>query len=641
MSTPVDRKSKDSAFYETLEQAQSIVKPVLDQCAGIARSRKLATVPGWLNRLDSWLVRMERGNKEDHRTPFFHGLPYAKIADMITSICKRSLARLQASYRTVPSFCSDYMEVEEHQAEKISGRGLFPPASKWLPEKALEVFSDKAPKQSLNRSALERSLKWLSDQVPAGSIDVDEGSIREGFRNAGTSEADSNSLNVSTNSCFPTYVKHWYHKVWDRTVSLNQRLVQRILEVRNLVWWKRALRAKSWKENICRFTATGSQRTNVGSGYKITDENSYEGHPISKLRFVCAMPKDDTIRGKPFLNRLIHVAKKYFINTDGTRMFTALTTPEQIDKNFETALQTAHKAGIIPLGTDFSGYDASIAPWLFWQVAVAISHWMTQRASNIFLGLVYSAIYETECILTDRIIPAGPSSMKSGSWLTNIMDSFINLVSQRYGLEAGYYKSITHQFAQGDDGVLIGEGINPDTFQKAVADLGFTGNASKQYYKEGSVSFCQKLYVRGYPGGIYPIARATAACVSTEDDVTMETDESANYAYVLIYRTLCRLDTACFNPNFVALVELFAKDDKLHLGRSIPADKVAKLAGSYATRMAQESLDKPWKSHGEVNAKRGFGAFPVNRVLRGELPPPPGIALWEWVYGRKFSEVEL
>lgn len=628
-------RGKDTTFL-TQEQALHNVRPILNYVAQLVRRGQYATVPGWLNRLGMWLIRMERGNKHDARTPFFLRMSYEQIAKSIMKIVVAGERTKSRYYRPFSDFYGDLVEVEAHQSDKIGSRGVFPPSHIWLPEKVEKVWCDKPPLPSLDKEALKRSLEWLSNLRPKGEIDVNESSIEEGFKTAGTEDQDEKSLNVDTNSCFPTYVRHWYHKVWDSSVSLVQRMVQTLLTTQTRLLWKKLLRAKSWQECRLHFVATANQRTNVASGWKATEENTYQGIIMSKLRFVCAMPKWDTILGKPILNRLMESCRK-IENPDGTHPFCALMRPEVIDKNMQVCLKTAHDHRLIPLGTDFSGYDETVPPWLAFEVARAVAKWMTPRCANIFLGLVWSAFYQTSCITPTKFYGEGPSSMKSGSWLTNIMDSLINIVSQRYGYEAGFYKSILNHFVQGDDAILLGEGVTPENFEKCVATLGFVGNASKQYYKANSVSFCQKVHVLGFPGGIYPIARATAACVSLEDDVGIETDEAGQFPYVLAFRTVCRLGTACFNPNFVELVNLFAAEDKIHLGKDMPAKQLASLAGSYATKFRREWIDKPWKR--VANSSAGFSEFPVNRVLRGELPPPPGNLLFKWVYGVRYEDV--
>lgn len=631
----------DSTF-KSRKDAESIVNPVLRDVVTIVKRGGYTTVPGWLKRLSDWLVRMECGSYSENRTPIFKSMSYAEIARMITSLVKRSGPRMSKELGS-PAYATSLVAVENHQADKIGPRGHFPPASEWLDKAIDEIWSDKPIKPEMDRQAWKRACDWLGQLYHGPLLDVDDSSIMEGFVKAGTDDADSHTLNVDTNSCFPSYVKGWYHKVWSKAVSLQQRMVQIIIETRARYLWKQLLRQKNYKQVRLTFVATANQRTNVATGYAATRENTYKGKIMSKLRAVCAMPKDDTVLGKPLLNRLIEAAKT-LKNNDGSRIFVAYFTPEVIDKSMEIMLETANAHDLPFLSTDYSGFDKTVPPWAAMDVAEALSRWMSPRMAKVFMSLVWTAFYHTSCITTTRIVPEGPSSVKSGSWLTNCIDSFVNLAVQRYGLEAGFYQSIIDQVVNGDDGALCGEGINPESFAAAAAQIGLEANADKQYFAKDQLSFCQKIYFRGLPGGVYPISRTMAALISTEDDVPMIPDDNAEYQYVLTYRTLCRLDVARFNPNFVEFVKLIQQDDKLHLCSDMEAARVAKLAGAYADRYSREALEKPWKSPGQkVTASNsrdsGFGLLPVNRVLRGDYPPPPGKARFKWVYGVDYDSV--
>jgi hypothetical protein len=534
------------------------------------------------------------------------------------------------------------MEVEEHQSEKIGPRGCFPPWSTWGDEKVAKVWTPKPVLPSLNRKALELALEDLANAVPSGVIDVGPDSWEEGIEPStqAKEEKDLNTLDTTTNSGFGSWVSGWFHSIWDATVSVYQKAVQVIIVRQARTTWKRLYNMRSWEDGNLHFTSVANQRTNVSTGYKMTAENTYRKHLMSKLRVVQAMPKLDTLIAKPFINRLIDVTTNYIKNPDGSHVFCALTTPERIAKNMQCVLETAAKHNLIVLSTDFTGFDETIPAWLAFKTAKAMTRWMTPRAAKIWLALIYAEFYNTSCLTPSRYFPEGESSMKSGTGPTNMMDSCVNYVSQRYGLHAGYYKSILAQAVQGDDAILLGEGINPQSFEKAVADLGFVGNATKQFYEPDMLSFCQLTHVRGFPGGIYPIARAAASISSTEDDVRLETDYPGQFKYVLAYRTCCRLDTACFNPNFVEFCNFVKGGDSIHLGAERPASELARLAGSYAQKYEAEWRTlKPWKSPGQRNA--GFDKRPVNRVLRGELPPPPGVKRFEWVYGVRYTDVPL
>lgn len=641
------RKGEDLSTLLTLEQADNIVNPVLMGVSQLVRRNGERTVPGWLNRLRMWLLRLERGNKHDARTPIFKSLSYSEVESRLTGLVKRNLSGIKKKYASCQGADFFFEKLEVHQAGKIGPRGVYPPASDWMPELTDIVMSDSPPSEDLDRGALIKAIQDLVSCIPEGSLHADESSIEEGFRNAGTEDASSLSLNVDTNSCYPTYVRRWYHKVWTKAVSLAQRMVQVIIVTGSRRIWQELLGTPqdAWRRVIPLFVGTAHQRTNVANGHVANENNTFKkwgGIIFSKLRLVVAMPKKDTVIGKIYLNRLIP-AVLTIRNSDGSRPFIALTTPERIDKNMQIILDTAAKNHLTVLSTDFSHFDQSVPPWLAWEIAKAIVVWFEPRIRAGFLAWVYAAFYNTMLITPYKIYGVGPSRMKSGSWLTNIFDSFINYVSQRYGLHAGFYKSILAQVVQGDDAVLLGEGVTPESFEKCVAQLNFEGNADKQGYDPGVLYFCQKMHIHGYPGGIYPISRACMNVLSLEDDVGIETDQAGQFPYVLSYRTVCRLDSACFNPLFVDFVNAVALDDGIHLGRGMTAHQLAKLAGSYHTKMQQEYLDKPWKAHGsDRNGKpSGFETFPVNRVLRGELPPPPGIRLFEWVYGIPYGDVQV
>jgi hypothetical protein len=584
------------------------------------------------------MLREERGYYGDTRTPLFKSLSYQAIAKKVVGLFKADLKTVDKDYRTVPGFGEVLLDVEVHQAEKISDRGHFPPASVWMPAKIDEIYKDKVLPKEFNRRAWEQTMKWLSSLWTGQKLDITKDSWKEGF--SGLSKSSFSPLNPDSSSGWPDYVRKWYHR-FKSQASPYQWLCQLLITSRVRYLWNKFYNARTWKDCILRLKGTAFQRTNVGSGYKQTPDNTYKGKIMSKLRVVIGVNKEDTCLGKPFLNRLIAICKQ-IRNPDGTSMFSALMSQQVIDKTMQVMLSTADKNGLTVLSTDFSGFDATINPFLMWDVAKAVSTWMSPRAARMFLGIVYSEFFNCMTIAPCGIWEAKPSSMKSGTIFTNILDSLYNLSSQRYGVYAGFYEDILDHNVQGDDANIVGHGVNPDNFEKCVASLGLVGNKDKQYYVEKTLAFCQKIHVLGYPGGIYPISRCTASIVSTEDDVRWEPEkgEKQIFSYVLAYRTVCRLENSCFNPEFARFVEMVAQEDReLHLGRNMPANALAKAAGSYAESYERYYKDFPWKSFGST--KEGFARSPVNRVLRGELPPPPGVGLWEWVYGESYRNLAI
>jgi hypothetical protein len=631
--------TKPDYTFISEDMANKIVNPILRQCAGMLKREGTTAVPGNLNRLRMTMVREERGYYGDTRTPIWKKLSYEQIAKLVTGLIRNNLRKIDRCYRTVPKFGSTLLSVEDHQAEKISDRGHFPPSTVWMPDKINEIYKDKTLPKSFNRAAWNQTMKWLSSLWTGQKINVKSDSWKEAFE-TNPSKTSYNPLNPDSSSGWPDYVRKWYHR-FRKDASFNQWLCQQLIILRVSALWRKFYRAKSWLECRLLLTGTAFQRTNVGSGHKLTEENTYKGKSISKLRVVIGVDKRDTCLGKPILNRLIDVCKQ-IRNPDGTSMFSALSSRQVIDKTMQIMLNTAKRNKLIVLSTDFSGFDATINPYLMMDVAKAVSNWMEGPCVNIFLGLVWSEFFNCRTIAPCGIWEAKPSSMKSGTIFTNILDSLYNLASQRYGVFAGFYEDILDHNVQGDDANIVGHGVNPKSFSECVSTLGLVGNEDKQYYEEDTLAFCQMIHVLGYPGGIYPISRCTASIVSTEDDVRLEPEggEKNIYSYIVSYRTVCRLENSCFNPAFAQFVEMVANEDKVnHLGRDKPAQFLAKAAGSYADKYERYYKDFPWKSFG--SSKEGFARSPVNRVLRGEVPPPPGVGLWEWVYGVKYSELTI
>lgn len=638
--------SKKKTTFATAEEARAVVNPNVRVAQLLAEHRREATVPGWDERLTRWFLRMEQGNQEDHRTVMFRRYSYSQLDKMWSKAIHQATSSIKREYSAVPSFAEDYLEAYLHQIAKFGPKGVFPPFSIWGGDKIDAVWSDKPVPKSLDRRAYAAALKDVVQLFPARRM---KGQHPKDTwpKGEGDDSTDVRALNTDTNSCFATYVHDWYSGDWSRTPrSEDQKLVQKILTEKTLELYKFAQTCRSYRELVqhpaFHYVATASQRT-VQQGHS-ADDPAYKGIKYSKLRLVIAMPKIDTLLGKGILNVMIeNLLKVRSKNRFGTRPFVALSTPESIAKNCQCALELAAERKLTVLSTDYSAFDAHLAPWFMWDVAKAASTWMEPKTANLFLALCYAEIYQT-CLLSPAgFRKEGPSSMKSGCIFTNILDSLCNYACQRLGYHSGNWEEPICQFVQGDDALLLAVGAEPKAFEKVAAMLGLEANADKQYYRFGSLSFLQEIHVLGYPGGIYPSSRAANACFSLEDDVPIEVDKAEvdAFPWAVTYRTLSRLDKACFCPLFTWTVEQFAKDDKLHLGRDLSPDEISARAGSYADKYMGELNLKPWKSPGEVVKRKGFGMRPINRVLRGEKIPPPGRKRFEWVYQVNYDEVAV
>lgn len=637
-------KKDDKGTFLSQEAADQILDPTYDKVEKMVDSLPYSPVPGWLSRLKSWFSRMARGNFDPKRTPFWENLTFPQLVRFMQTFVSTRKAKVVKLIG--PYFYDLLLKVEEHQAEKISPRGCFPSAdAKWLEDFFDKVWADKPMSKEVNTPAWYRVLHRLSALIPAHSLDVNlhtmERMWAESEKEEGTSS--ESALNTDTNSCFPSYVKHWLKSRNDPDATQAQLQVSREIKGKVTFIFQKALVASSWRVllPLLHFVATANQRTNVGSGPQ-TKDNTWHGKWMSKFRGVIAMPKEDTCLGK-ILYIVMLPAIRTIVNPNGCPVFLGLFHPAQIDKGCQLILETAEEKKLTSLSIDYSAFDSTLAPWLMWDVAQAVSVWMTKRMANLWLALVYAFIYQTTLISLLKVYPEKASSMKSGAWLTNMLDSLCNLAAQYYAEETSAFGKVYVNVVHGDDGIVLGERVTPETYEKPAEILGLSANKDKQYYERQALAFCQKVHFYRLPGGIYPLSRVTAAITTLEDDdARIETDRNVvgQFPYVLSFRTICRMETAAFNPNFRDYVIYVRDMDRIKLGVNIGLKKLAYFAGSYAVKYLKAVADKPWKQMAMAE-KGGFEALATSRVLSGEIPPRPGKELYNWVYRLDYDKVHM
>jgi hypothetical protein len=633
--------SDGKGTFLSSDEADQIMSKTWITVVKLASSLLVKPVEGWLNRLKSWFMRMARGNYDPHRTKIWEGYTFPQLVKFMQTFVS---ARKRAVVKAIGPYFYDLLyAIEAHQAEKISPRGCFPDVtSGWLEEFFDRVYAKKPKHSNLDPEAWKRVMHRIATLYKGPTLDVTDSTRKQMWAQSISTEGtqSESALNTNTNSCWPDFVKHWFKALTDKSATLAQKLVT--VKIRKAVdfVFDKVLEGMSWKALLqyLHFQAVANQRTNVGSGPQ-GEENTYKGKWMSKLRGVVAMPKLDTCLGK-ILYIVMLPAIRTIVNRNGAPIFLGLFHPAQIDKACQWILETADSLGQKPLSIDYSAFDTSVPPWVMIDVAWAVARWMSPKMQNLWLALVYAFVYQTSIISLQKVYPEAESSVKSGSWLTNLIDSLVNLAVQFYGEEIGSYKCEVN-VVHGDDGILVGKGVTPKTYQIPADVIGLTANADKQYCEAGALAFCQKVHFKGLPGGIYPISRCTAAVVSLEDDgPRIETENAEHFPYVVAFRTICRMETAAFNPLFADYVKAVCAEPIMEKSLSVGLRKLAYFAGSYADKMLQYIADKPWKGLAMAE-KGGFMGLATTRVLSGENPPRPGKELFNWVYKTDYDGITM
>lgn len=614
------KQKRDSMTLKSAKQAEAVVGPALDaSLPGLEeRTGKVVTDDSY-DRIKSNFMRMERGSRMDDRTPLFKNMPRSSIIGGFDKVVKTNAELLQI----YPGYQEAFAEVENGQRANIGPMSMFVPASVDAKSKIGAVMSDKPLTSKVNVRAYQQALADVAVLLPPNSIRAV--SVEEALKGLGG--RPETALDPDTNSGWPYCMSRWYSSTWEkRDGSSYAQRVERKAMLDDIIhgaknYVKMGKQGVPHEDFVDCFVALSFQRT-VQKG-----PNQLKS-PKSK-RYVLAMPKQEIVAGKT-IQIPLQQAIKQLRNQNGVLVFPAFHPKPILDIHMQGFLSTAHKAGRTPLSGDISNYDATLPPQVMWDVALAMSKWMTKDTAALFLGLMYGDIYRTEVLSPIGVFEMGPSSIKSGSIFTSIGGCMWNYFLQRYGHHAGYYE-IEQQCCMGDDFIIDGPGITPATISAAFADFGMEAHPDKQFYVPDMLHFLQMTHVYTIPGGQGSVYRILGNSLSVEDDTQMRWDERNRYAYVV--QALQRLNNAIFNPLAEQLIQYVKQGDSLQLGANLDPDIIINKGGAYVERKLRDLKTQHWRQTSDLE----FRDWAINRVLRGDELAPPGEERFKQVYGIPFT----
>lgn len=618
----------DSGEIFSTRKADAVIYPTLRQVQSLLEESRAPHIPGSLNRLRGWFLRMEKGCKKDERTPFWKHLSWFGVLKSLKAIWTDRRAPDWKYFSSEES--KVYNEVEADQAENLGPKSEFLPWTMDGPAKAEAVMSDKPKLPGFDEDAWRRSLSWVASWLPKGSIH--HTTIEEAIQSEGGSE--KTVLDTDTNSGFPSWTRGWYVTEGSPKPRTPARLATMDYVLKHAGAIVEA--SKHWRPGehpVDTSWGTASQRT-VSKGLQPLRPNSKGSYKGKRL--VIAVPKPFVVAGKTAMSVIQWALARFAKNPSGIPIILGWQPMPQLDKGMQLLLEGANKAGRSVLSGDISAFDATLPPWAMWDVAQAASQWMDEETARLFLYIMYIDIYCTGLITPSGIIQPQPSSVKSGSIFTSLIGCLANSAIQKYGEFHGLY-TIENVVVMGDDFCVDGDGITPQSVEAAFKAFGMECNASKQFCHPKMAHFLQRLHVLGKPGGIGSVARIGGGTLVVEDASQLEYDEHLPFEYII--QALARLENANFNPNFKNLCDWIARGDaKYHLGKDMDPNSIVSRAGSYGDKVMKGDINRPWKSTGTGIT---FADWAVNRVLRGETPPPPGKERFAWTYGVNYDEVQF
>lgn len=553
-------------------------------------------------RLRSWLSREALGSEQDLRSPFWSSSKGSSRTWIPREELVKSFKARFESVEVGDGYLRDLLlETELGQMENISPQSTYLPWEKDGPEKVAEVYRDKPRPKDLNIRALERAIDRAVALMPTNSIRIK--SIEEVLDRAKVSATfEDVSMDTHTNSGPPWFVNPWKpngteprDKALDVSAAFDF-IVQR----------SRAQMSELLSGNTVTWNAIAAKRL------------SQKKDPMKRKRLVIALEKAEPVIWKTFTPELQRQALEVKM-PGGLCPFVAWNDLPIVDQGMQLVLDVAGKGNRTVIGGDYSAYDASLGPWLIELAGQVVGKWV-YKGDKLVSALAASMANGVNLITPSGIWKAGPSSMKSGSGGTNLLDTVVNLLVMFYGEEVGAYK-IVNCAAQGDDFILDAIGANPEAIHEVASSFGLEAHPEKQMYKPKAVGFLQRIHYQGWTGGIASAFRTLGSIMSYERMAYRPEEWSS---WVDIVRALSQLENAAFSPWFETLVNFVKEGDKYALGSSLTPSEVMQRGGNAANDWVQRELGKPNKSKDRNKPlEDGFSSMAVNGVLRGRVTPSP------------------
>lgn len=172
------------------------------------------------------------------------------------------------------------------------------------------------------------------------------------------------------------------------------------------------------------------------------------------------------------------------------------------------------------LSVDFSGFDASVHQILIHRVFDIIRVWFSTREESL-INFVEKSFLSTGLITPEGILTDRAGGVPSGSGVTNLVDSLVQLLAFHY------FAYITHNaidmgLVQGDDGVFsFRRPWRLENVHEVLESIGLNVSSDKGGVSRDMVLFLQNVHHKGYRQdgyavGIRPVMKVLNGMLSYE-----------------------------------------------------------------------------------------------------------------------------
>nr|QQM16254.1 putative replicase [Patsystermes virus] len=499
-----------------------------------------------------------------------------------------------------------YSEVEGDNKDKMGPRSVYLPWHLDGRQKCDHLMTEKHPGPGFDYTVFREALSILKDWIKGRTVNFQPyRDVVSGVPNGAAGDDLARDADPNTNSGEPFDLHGW---------KPTEGLSAKENASRKIAFDYYVSRAEVERDYYLK-----GQSLYGYSLFNIRHNVSHGPRPLDSektKRVVNMMPKSDMFHARQFLWALQDEMKKV------VRMgeISALTNVAwmdlpAIDLEMRRAYNFCAKYGYSIVSADYSGFDASLVADLVVELGSTIGSFI-KDGGYFIQSYFHTVMSNTGFVTPTEVYVPQPSGIKSGSGVTNLVDTLMNMCVAIYGELVGKWK-LAMFYAQGDDAVIAGPGVDPQSYQEIAALFNFTANPDKQFYSQANVQYLQRMHGEGIFGGVFSTFRALNSSFHLEN-LKYHGDEWNPYAQAV--QVISKLANASFNPAFEELVNYVKQADAFKLGADLPAAQVVKRGGTAAEQMLHE---RDYIA-ANVTTAEGWEQNPVNLVLRGGTLPPVG-----------------
>jgi hypothetical protein len=321
----------------------------------------------------------------------------------------------------------------------------------------------------------------------------------------------------------------------------------------------------------------------------------------TKTRDVWGFDHAETILGATVLYPTLNALR-------ARRGFSAWLGDVYVDEALTSLLNQAQGRSVISM--DYSGFDSSLSKGLLDVVDDILSSWFQEPGSSriFLLGMISNTV---PIVVPWEVLSGRNGGMPSGSVLTNLRDTIVNLVAGEYvGVRCN--SSLANFEVLGDDSVFVFHNdMDIGNLETITRELGLETNPTKQFISRTGCHYLQRWHSLDYQvDGVSRGCRSPYRAISGM--LSYERRRSGWNKYLDSARWIMQSENVKNDPRFERFVKWWSSGDGVLSSGIDPSEIFKRAGGAEVIRSTLNIASFPFN----VQNPERVNEFETTRILR-------------------------